>query len=102
MFTIDQVCEQLGISRSLCYREVRNGHLRIASAAERIALVQKTSPITSPAVSNQRQHPSPYRRHPVAQRVNDRAFATSTSANGSLRKVDEVLLSKMRVTLRSG
>jgi excisionase family DNA binding protein len=28
VFTIDQVCERLGISRSLCYREIRSGNLR--------------------------------------------------------------------------
>jgi excisionase family DNA binding protein len=35
VFTIDQVCEQLGISRSLCYREIRAGNLRAHRFARR-------------------------------------------------------------------
>ena len=35
MFTIDQVCQRLGISRSLCYREIRSGNLRAHRFARR-------------------------------------------------------------------
>jgi excisionase family DNA binding protein len=35
VFTINQVCEQLGISRSLCYREIRSGNLRAHRFARR-------------------------------------------------------------------
>ena len=35
VFTIDQVCERLGISRSLCYREIRSGNLRAHRFARR-------------------------------------------------------------------
>jgi excisionase family DNA binding protein len=35
VFTIEQVCERLGISRSLCYREIRSGNLRAHRFARR-------------------------------------------------------------------
>jgi excisionase family DNA binding protein len=35
MLTIQQVCQKLGISRSLCYREIQSGNLRAHRFARR-------------------------------------------------------------------
>lgn len=35
MYTIEQVCKKLGISRSLCYREIKSGNLRAHRFARR-------------------------------------------------------------------
>ncbi len=35
MYTIEEVCQKLGISRSLCYREIQSGNLRAHRFARR-------------------------------------------------------------------
>jgi excisionase family DNA binding protein len=55
MYTIKQVCEKLGISRSLCYREIQHGNLRAHRFARRTYRVSEqdlAEYVSSSAVSD--------------------------------------------------